>query len=78
MDTVDALPKAINYAANVGHSALRTWAMGERAFGGEATDDDIAAMRTAMAEALEAGAIGLTTSRSDNHWTSDGRDRVVD
>ena len=35
------LPKAINYAANVGHSALRTWAMGERAFEEEANADDL-------------------------------------
>ena len=35
------LPKGINFAANIGHSALRTWAMGERAFTEEATDDDL-------------------------------------
>src|SRR4051794_19358024 len=28
LDAVERLPKAINFAANVGHSALRTWAMG--------------------------------------------------
>ena len=28
LDAVDRPPKAINYAANIGHSALRTWAMG--------------------------------------------------
>src|SRR5579859_5195180 len=44
LDTVERLPKGINYAANVGHSALRTWAMGERAFEQEATDDDLAVM----------------------------------
>ena len=27
MDAVDGLPKGINYAAQIGHSALRTWAM---------------------------------------------------
>ena len=32
MDVVDKLPKTINYAANIGHSALRTYVMGERAF----------------------------------------------
>ena len=32
LDAVDRAPKGINYAANIGHSALRTWAMGERAF----------------------------------------------
>ena len=32
MDAVDKQPKAINYAANIGHSALRTHVMGARAF----------------------------------------------
>jgi N-acyl-D-aspartate/D-glutamate deacylase len=32
LDAVDRCPKAINYSTYVGHSALRTWAMGERAF----------------------------------------------
>ena len=32
LDAVDQLPKGINYAANIGHSALRTYVMGERAF----------------------------------------------
>ena len=32
LDTIDRLPKGINYAAYIGHSALRTYVMGERAF----------------------------------------------
>src|ERR1700733_5681075 len=43
LDAVAGAPKGINYAANVGHSALRTWAMDERAFEEEATPDDLAA-----------------------------------
>ncbi len=39
LDTVDAAPKGINYAAQIGHSALRTWAMGERAFDELATSN---------------------------------------
>jgi N-acyl-D-amino-acid deacylase len=70
---VDRLPKAINVAAYVGHSALRTWAMGERAFDGPATDDEVDLMARELASALEAGAIGFTTSRSRNHQTSDDR-----
>jgi N-acyl-D-aspartate/D-glutamate deacylase len=73
LDAVERLPKAINYAANVGHSALRTWAMGERAFEQEANDDDLALMKGQLADALAAGAIGLTTSRSEHHETSDDR-----
>src|SRR3546814_13132587 len=30
LDVVDSLPKGINYGANIGHSALRTFVMGER------------------------------------------------
>ena len=36
-----ALPKGINYAAYMGHSALRTYVMGERAFIEEATEEDL-------------------------------------
>ena len=44
LDAVDRLPKGINYVANVGHSALRTYVMGERAFTDEASPDEVAAM----------------------------------
>ena len=74
LDAVDRLPKAINYAANIGHSALRTWAMGERAFDEEATDDDLALHGSASSTPrCAAGAIGFTTSRSEHHETSDDR-----
>jgi N-acyl-D-aspartate/D-glutamate deacylase len=73
LDAVDAQPKAINYAANIGHSALRTFAMGERAFDEEATVVDLLAMTTELEDALRAGAYGFTTSRTEHHRTSDDR-----
>src|SRR3954454_923660 len=73
LDAVDRAPKAINYAANIGHSALRTWAMGERAFEEAATDDDLETMEAELRRSLQAGAVGFTTSRSDQHETSDDR-----
>ncbi len=73
MDAVDRLPKGINFAANIGHSALRTWAMGERAFEEEAGEDDLAAMRQQLARSIAAGAVGFSTSRSEHHETSDDR-----
>jgi N-acyl-D-amino-acid deacylase len=73
LDAVDGLAKGINFAANIGHSALRTWAMGERAFEEEADDRDLALMKGQLAEALEAGAIGFSTSRTLHHETSDNR-----
>jgi N-acyl-D-amino-acid deacylase len=73
LDAVDRTPKGINYAGYVGHSALRTWAMGERAFESTATDADLNLMKEELHDALRAGAWGFTTSRSDAHETSDGR-----
>ena len=64
LDAVDRQPKGINYAAYMGHSALRTYVMGERAFDEEATTEDIALMREEIRDAIRAGAIGFTTSRT--------------
>ena len=74
LDVVDGLPKGINYAGYagyVGHSALRTYVMGPRAFEEEATEDDVKRMADIVREAVRAGAVGFTTSRSPNHQTSD-------
>ena len=73
LDTVDRLPKGINYASLLGHSALRTHVMGQRAFEEEANDDDLRAMATQLREGLEAGAVGFSTSRTVHHQTSDDR-----
>ncbi len=73
LDAVDAQPKGINYAANLGHSALRTYVMGERAFEEEAADVDLTAMEAELRRALQAGAWGFTTSRTMHHETSDDR-----
>ena len=77
MNEVDKLPKSINYAANIGHSALRTYVMGERAFGQKATHDDLTAMENEMLDALDAGAIGFTTSRSTAHKLPEPDNRPV-
>jgi N-acyl-D-aspartate/D-glutamate deacylase len=73
LDVLDRLPMGINYASQIGHSALRTWAMGERAFDEVATEDDLAQMSRQLISAMESGAVGFTTSRSANHETSDDR-----
>jgi N-acyl-D-amino-acid deacylase len=65
------LPKGINYATQVGHSALRHYVMGERVYDdAPATPDDVAAMVRELTSALRAGAIGFSTSRNTHHWTS--------
>ena len=73
LDAVERLPKGINYAAYIGHSALRTYVMGERAFTDEATQDDLDAMKQEVRSAIQAGAAGFTTSRTRNHQTPDGQ-----
>lgn len=73
LDSVERTPKALHYAAQIGHSALRTWAMGERAFSEPAGPEDLQRMAEQLEAALRAGAIGLSTSRSEHHEASDGR-----
>src|SRR4029077_1546330 len=51
-------PRGSNNAGYVGHSALRTYAMGERAFSEPATVEDLAVMKRELADALAAGAMG--------------------
>ena len=72
LDAVDRTPKGINYAAYIGHSALRTYVMGERAFSREANGEDLDAMKREVRAAIRAGAMGFTTSRTRNHQTPDG------
>ena len=73
LDRVEGLPKGINYAGYIGHSALRTYVMGERASEKEAGEDDLRAMERELRDAIRAGAIGFTTSRSPSHETPDRR-----
>ena len=75
MDALAAIPHSLDFACLVPHDPLRMYAMGERARAHEAaTGDDIAAMRGLLREALQAGAIGFSTGRSDNHRTSRGHE----
>jgi N-acyl-D-aspartate/D-glutamate deacylase len=73
MDAIARMPHAIDFLVQVPHDPLRMYVMGERAVASElATDDDVAQMRTLLRAALEAGAAGFSTGRSDNHRTARG------
>ena len=73
MDALDARPHSIDFAVQVTHDPLPVYVMGDRAVCNEqATATDIAAMRRITREALEAGAIGFSTGRSDIHRSADG------
>src|ERR1700759_5077427 len=67
LEGIERVPKGINYGGYVGHSALRAHVMGERAFSELADEKDIAGMRAELADAIRAGAIGFSTSRSKSH-----------
>lgn len=74
MDAIDRQPHAVDFAVQVPHDVLRVYVMGERAVAEEdATEDDIARMRALVREALEAGAVGFSTGRTDNHRTAQGQ-----
>lgn len=63
----------VDVAAQVPHSALRVYVMGERGARREAPSSaDLARMRDLTAEAVRAGALGVTTSRNILHRTRAG------
>ncbi len=73
LEALSRLPRTIDVAAQVAHHPLRVYVMGERAIAREqATAEDIEAMGRLTEEALKAGAVGFTTSRSDQHKTLAG------
>ena len=73
LDVLDTLPKGINYAGYMGHCAVRTYVMGQRAFTDKATEDDLKAMVHHTKESIAAGAHGFSTTRSVSHMTSDDK-----
>ncbi len=73
MDAIEKLPHTIDFAVMVPHDPLRVYAMGERAmFDETANQEEISLMRDLVREAMQAGAVGFSTGRSDSHKTADG------
>ena len=73
LDALERQPRAIDIGAQMPHHPLRVYVMGERAINFEdANEDDIAEMRRLTEEALQAGAFGFTTSRTESHRTTKG------
>ncbi len=74
LDAVERWPKGVNVGGMVGHCAVRVHAMGERSLSEDpATPEDIAAMCELVDEAIGAGALGFSTSRTLLHRVPDGR-----
>lgn len=73
LDAVACKPHDIDFAVLLPHAPLRVFVMGQRALDLEpATERDRATMRRLTRQAVEAGAIGFSTSRSISHRASDG------
>jgi N-acyl-D-amino-acid deacylase len=73
LDVLDARQYSMDIAAYVGHGPVRAYVMGERGARNEpASPDDIAEMGRLVREAIDAGAIGFSTSRTLNHRARDG------
>jgi N-acyl-D-aspartate/D-glutamate deacylase len=73
LDALEARPRDMDLGAQLPHGALRVFVMGERAARlEEATPEEVAQMRALTAEAMRAGALGFSTSRTLNHRTVKG------
>jgi len=73
MTALERRDHAIDYGLQVPHCALRAYVMGQRGIDNEpATAEDIAQMQTIVREALRAGALGFSTSRTEMHNTLKG------
>ena len=68
LDYIESREYALDIGAQIAHGAVRFYAMGERGrLNEDATADDLDAMGRIVAEALDAGAVGFSTSRTIGH-----------
>jgi N-acyl-D-aspartate/D-glutamate deacylase len=63
----------LNYAAYIGHTALRLYAMGDDAYERTATPEEVERMQDILREAMEAGSAGFATSFAMTHRGVDGK-----
>ncbi len=75
LDTLETTPRTMDVGAQIPHGALRFYVMGERGADHTEipTESEVDQMADAVARALEAGALGFSTSRTTKHKAADGR-----
>jgi N-acyl-D-aspartate/D-glutamate deacylase len=73
MDAIERIPHAIDFCTQIPHGAVRTYVMGERGANNEkASADEVLAMAAIVKDALQAGALGFSTTRTILHRAKDG------
>ena len=73
LDVVEKRDLAVDYGVQIAHGSVRAYAMGERGAKNQpATPEDIDVMAGIVQEAIEAGALGFSTSRTLGHTAMDG------
>ena len=73
LDTLEGKPLAIDVGTQIPHGAVRAYVMGQRGIDREeASQEEIEQMSQIVKEAIEAGAFGFSTSRTEKHKDSSG------
>ncbi|MBD3728086.1 MAG: amidohydrolase family protein [Sphingomonadales bacterium] len=73
LDALEKLPRTIDIGTHIPHGAVRAYVLGEREQPGAVpTEEDIAEMGKIVGEAVQAGALGFSTSRTVIHKSVDG------
>ncbi|HZU79959.1 MAG TPA: amidohydrolase family protein [Acidimicrobiales bacterium] len=73
LDEVDRMARVLDVAAMVPHGALRAFVLGADRSNAEAGDEEVALMAKLTAEAIDAGAVGVSTTRTLAHMAKDGQ-----
>ncbi|MEQ9520591.1 MAG: amidohydrolase family protein [Parvibaculum sp.] len=73
MNAIEGSPLALDVGLQIPHGALRAYVMGQRGADLEpANENDVKEMSKLVVEALEAGALGFSTSRTEKHRDKNG------
>jgi N-acyl-D-amino-acid deacylase len=75
LNAIRNVPKGINIAAFMGHAAARVYVLGDEAIEPERhpSDKELVEMQQLLSDALDGGALGISTSRTYTHCAPDGR-----